>query len=179
MNLNAVRKVVTSKYVIANIVNVIGVGCDIAAIKCISKEYNEYKRCQELGVDYHANMENVNKFCKLLASGVTLTFVSAGMRVNASRQLVKAQNDYIMMLANKLDTVQDGYGKLYNKWIQSLNLANDITEIGSLHMNREHFAQYDVDLSKLSHKYVGLATYNGLADYEVVRTRAINTLHNA
>jgi len=177
MDLQVVTGIVKSKYTIANIMSVAGLGCDILAAKCLLKEYDEFKHCKQFGREYHPNMDNLRKLSNLITAGFGLAMASAVIKLDASNQLIKAQQDYINSLMKRINVAQEDYRSLFDAWCKSLNLCNDITEVASLHMNKEHFCKYEADLAKLSGKYAGVIKYCGLAPYDIIRDRAASTLN--
>lgn len=177
MDLQVVKGIVKSKYTIANIMSVAGLGCDIVAVKCLLKEYDEFKHCKQFGREYHPNMDNLRKLSNLITAAFGLTLASAAIKMNANKQLIKAQQDYINTLMRKIDVAQEDYRSLFDTWCKALNLSNDITEVASLHMNKDHFIKYEADLAKLSGKYTGVIKYCGLAPYDIMRDRARSTLN--
>ena len=176
MDLQVVKGIVKSKYTIANIMSVAGLGCDIVAVKCLLKEYDEFKRCKQFGREYHPNMDNLRKLLNLITASLGLTLASATIKMNANKQLIKAQQDYINTLMKRINVAQEDYRSLFDTWCKTLNLSNDITEVASLHMNKDHFIKYEADLAKIAGKYTGVIKYCGLAPYDIMCDRATSTL---
>lgn len=177
MDLQVVKGIVKSKYTIANIMTVAGLGCDIVAMKCLIKEYDEFKHCKQFGREYHPNKDNLIKLLNLVTASLGLTLASTVIKLDANNQLIRAQQDYINSLMRKIGVAQEDYRSMFDSWCKALDLCNDITEVASLHMNKEHFNKYEADLSKLSGKYSGIIKYCGLAPYDTIRNRATYTLN--